>query len=69
MNPALTSQKCSSCGELGHRVKVRGSTKEERGGEYSYCSRCKAQLHADVNAARNILRIQTKPSAVSGRTV
>ncbi|MHA1959359.1 MAG: zinc ribbon domain-containing protein [Candidatus Thorarchaeota archaeon] len=68
VNPAMSSQKCSACGERGVRVKARGSTKEERGGKYFYCFSCNAQLHADVNAARNIMKIQIRPSAVSGRT-
>ena len=53
----------------GLRVKDSDSTEEERGGEYFYCPSCEFRLHADVNAARNILKIQIKPSAVSGRTV
>ncbi|MGY5854043.1 MAG: transposase [Candidatus Thorarchaeota archaeon] len=69
INPAMTSQRCSACGERGVRVRDTDSIEEERGGEYFYCSSCEFRLHADVNAARNILKIQTrKPSAVSGRT-
>ncbi|MHA1780642.1 MAG: zinc ribbon domain-containing protein, partial [Candidatus Thorarchaeota archaeon] len=33
--------------------------------EYFYCPHCEAELHADVNAARNIIYV---PSAVAGRT-
>ncbi len=67
VNPALTSQKCSTCGERGIRVKEHDSTKEENGGEYFYCPSCESRLHADMNAARNILKIPSKPIAVDGR--
>ncbi|MHA1927897.1 MAG: zinc ribbon domain-containing protein [Candidatus Thorarchaeota archaeon] len=69
VNPAMTSQKYSACGEKGVRVKTQGSTDEEKGGEYFYCPSCAFKSQADVNAARNILKIQiSKPSAVVGRT-
>lgn len=68
VNPAMTSQKCSACGERGLRVKEHYSTEKERGGEFFYCPTCESRLHADVNAARNILKIQIKPTAVGGRT-
>ncbi len=68
VNPAWTSQKCSACGERGVRVRDGDSIEEERGGEYFYCPSCEFRLHADVNAARNILKIQIEPSAVLGRT-
>ncbi len=68
VNPAWTSQKCSACGERGVRVKEHDSTQEEKGGEYFFCSSCDSRLHADINAARNILKIQMKPTAVGGRT-
>ncbi len=68
VNPAMTSQKCHQCGEKGIRVERPGSTEEKRGGEFFYCSSCESGFHADVNAARNILKIQIKPTAVGGRT-
>ncbi|MHA1636679.1 MAG: zinc ribbon domain-containing protein, partial [Candidatus Thorarchaeota archaeon] len=69
VNPAMTSQKCSACGEKGVRVKTQGSTDEEKGGEYFYCQICDFRSQADVNAARNILKIQiSKPNVVVGRT-
>jgi len=68
VSPAWTSRKCSACGERGLRVKDSGSTEEERGGEFFYCPKCESRLHADMNAARNILKIQKKPTAVGGRT-
>ncbi len=68
VSPAWTSRKCSVCGERGLRVKDSGSTEEERGGEYFYCPSCEFRLHADVNAARNILKINIKPTVVGGRT-
>jgi len=69
VNPAMTSQRCSACGERGVRVRDSDSTEEEHGGEFFYCPSCDLRLHADTNAARNILMVQQpKPSAVSGRT-
>jgi transposase len=68
VNPAMTSQRCSACGERGVRVRENDSTEEERGGEYFYCPTCEMRLHADVNAARNIMMVQQEPSAVAGRT-
>ncbi|MHA1742119.1 MAG: zinc ribbon domain-containing protein [Candidatus Thorarchaeota archaeon] len=32
-----------------------------------YCPHCGSELHADVNAARNIIEVQ-QPSTVAGRT-
>ncbi|MGY5853918.1 MAG: transposase [Candidatus Thorarchaeota archaeon] len=68
VNPAWTSQTCHVCGERGVRVEDETSTTEQRGGEYFHCSRCDEHFHADVNAARNIMHITTKPTAVGGRT-
>ncbi|MHA1808565.1 MAG: zinc ribbon domain-containing protein, partial [Candidatus Thorarchaeota archaeon] len=56
---------CSACGERGYRIERPGAREERRGGEYFYCPHCEAELHADVNAARNIIYV---PSAVAGRT-
>ncbi|MGQ4912566.1 MAG: zinc ribbon domain-containing protein, partial [Candidatus Thorarchaeota archaeon] len=61
------SQTCHVCGERGIRVESEGSTEEKRGGEYFYCESCGVHLHADVNAARNIMYVQ-RPTAVGGRT-
>ncbi len=69
VNPAWTSQNCHVCGERGMRVENETSTTEKKGGEYFYCAECKRHIHADVNAARNIMYVQKpEPSAVSGRT-
>lgn len=68
VSPAWTSQKCSACGERGLRVKDSDSKEEEKGGEYFYCSSCEFRLHADANAARNIMKFKVKPTAVGGRT-
>ena len=43
INPAYTSQTCSTCGNLGDRSK-----------HSFYCPACKAYMHADVNASKNI---------------
>ncbi len=45
VDPAYTSQTCSSCGHA-HR--------SNRSGDVFRCRRCGLYLHADVNAARNI---------------
>ncbi|MFW9804870.1 MAG: zinc ribbon domain-containing protein [Candidatus Thorarchaeota archaeon] len=53
---------------MGVRVENEESTAEHHGGEYFYCESCGCSIHADVNAARNIIDVQTKkPSAVSGQ--
>ena len=44
VNPAYTSQICSSCNKLG-----------ERNGEIFICKNC-GKKHADINAAINILK-------------
>ena len=67
VSPAWTSQKCHVCWEKGVRVESEDSTEEKKGGEYFYCESCGCSLHADVNAARNIIDVRSsKPSAVSG---
>lgn len=68
VNPKYTSQTCHICGKRGIRVEGKGSTTEKKGGEYFYCMRCNEYLHADVNAARNIMHVHQGPSAVAGRT-
>ncbi len=68
VNPAWTSQTCHMCGERGIRVEHETSTTERKGGEYFHCSKCDEHFHADINAARNIMHITTKPTAVGGRT-
>lgn len=47
VNPAYTSQECSSCGFVFWK---------NRHGSNFHCLACGLRLHADVNAARNILR-------------
>ncbi len=44
VNAAYTSQACSCCGSLG-----------DRQGDAFYCTECRVVLHADMNAARNVL--------------
>ncbi len=69
VSPAWTSQKCHVCGERGIRVEKPDATDEYRGGEFFHCENCGCRIHADVNAARNIIDVKFKtPSAVSGQT-
>jgi transposase len=68
VNPRHTSQTCHACGERGVRVDTETSTTEKKGGEYFYCENCDSHIHADINAARNIIHVHPGPSAVSGRT-
>ena len=46
VNPAYTSQECSSCGLV---------EKKQRKGSSFTCFHCGRRIHADVNAARNII--------------
>jgi transposase len=57
VNPRYTSQTCHVCGERGIRVEDECSITMKKGGEYFYCERCDEHLHADVNAARNIIHV------------
>jgi len=68
VNPRYTSQTCHQCGERGFRVKDEISMTKMKGGEFFYCVKCNVHFHADVNAARNIIHVQSKSSVVSGRT-
>jgi IS605 OrfB family transposase len=68
VNPSYTSQTCHQCGTRGIRVEDETSSVERKGGEYFYCSNCDEHFHADINAARNIVHVQSKSSVVSGRT-
>jgi transposase len=68
VKPRYTSQTCHVCGERGFRVKDKNSKIMKRGGEFFYCVKCDAHHHADINAARNIIHVQSKSSVVSGRT-
>jgi putative transposase len=54
VNPAYTSQDCSRCGGLGRRVRHR-----------FVCEQCGLRAHADLNASRNLARIDE--TAVSPR--
>ena len=45
VNPRYTSQRCSSCGYID---------KNNRKGSIFHCLNCNFELHADLNAARNI---------------
>jgi len=47
-NPAYTSQECSSCGYID---KNNRNTRDN-----FVCLHCGAKIHADVNAARNVIR-------------
>ncbi len=70
VSPAWTSRKCHVCSEKGIRVETPDSSIECRGGEFFYCPHCSERIHADVNAARNILNgHREEPSAVAGRTI
>jgi transposase len=68
VNPAWTSQTCSVCGNRGFRVEHRSSLLEKKGGEFFYYPQCEMHLHADINAARNTVKVIQMPSAASGRT-
>jgi transposase len=46
INPAYTSVTCSSCGHVDKQSRVNR--------DKFICTSCKSELHADVNAARNI---------------
>lgn len=68
VNPAWTSQRCHVCGDIGMRVGSTESTTEIKGGEFFRCLSCGCSIHADVNAARNIIDVRSiTPSAVSGQ--
>jgi transposase len=68
VNPRGTSRRCHVCGKEGIRVESIGSEVAKKGGEYFYCTHCHSHIHADINAARNIIQVQTS-SAVPGRTL
>ena len=68
VNPRHTSQMCHQCEARGIRVEDEASSVEKKGGEYFYCSKFDEHFHADINAARNIMNVQTKSSVVSGLT-
>jgi putative transposase len=53
IDPAYTSQECSSCGHVHS---------SNRSGEIFVCRRCGLKLHADVNAARNIRKRRSLPA-------
>ncbi len=67
VNPRYTSQTCHACRQRGIRVDSRGSKTEQRGGEYFYCPHCDSHIHADINAARNVMHVHGL-SAVPERT-
>lgn len=58
VDPRFSSQKCSRCGNI---------LKENRAGNAYHCHSCGLQLHADLNAARNIA--QSGISCLSRLTV
>ncbi|MHA1863892.1 MAG: zinc ribbon domain-containing protein [Candidatus Thorarchaeota archaeon] len=68
VNPRYTSQTCHLCGERGFRVNDESSKTKKAGGEFFYCTKCDVHHHADINAARNIIHVQSKSSVVPGRT-
>ena len=53
INPAYTSQECSSCHNVDKANRVTRS-------QFS-CTSCGLNMHADINAARNILRRRSIP--------
>ncbi|TFH04459.1 MAG: hypothetical protein E4H14_14690 [Candidatus Thorarchaeota archaeon] len=67
VNPRYTSQTCHVCGERGFRVNEKTSKVKKNGGEFFYCIKCDVHHHADINAARNIIYVQSKSSDVPGR--
>lgn len=54
VNPANTSRTCSACGAIDARSRENQATFR--------CVHCGHEAHADVNAAKNILRAGTRPS-------
>jgi hypothetical protein len=54
--------------ERGVRVEKEIDTAETKGGEYFYGPNYQIYPHADVNAARNIVKIKLEPSAIPRRT-
>ncbi len=48
VNPEFTSQKCSKCGYINSKNRVKGNF---------HCRKCSCDLNADINAARNIAQI------------
>ncbi len=68
VNPRYTSQTCHVCGERGFRVDDESSKTKRKGGEFFYCTQCDVHHHADINAARNIIHVQSESSVVPGRT-
>ena len=67
VNLAHTSQTCHVCKQKGIRVNGCRSKVEQKGGEHFYCPNCDSHIHAEINAARNVIHVQS-PSAVPGRT-
>lgn len=55
VEPAYTSQVCSSCGSLGIR-----------NGQSFHCSTCSFQADADFNASLNIRRVAFNQPIVAG---
>ncbi len=58
VNPAYTSQQCSFCGHIDKANRKSSSFK---------CTSCNFQLHADLNAARNIRMRGEETYTVSSR--
>lgn len=56
VNPAYSSQECSSCGYIDKR---------NRSGEKFACRWCGHTLHADVNAPRNLRSRRSRPAVGS----
>jgi putative transposase len=65
INPQYTSQKCSKCGHIDSKNRIKGGF---------HCLKCPCDLNADINAARNIAQIgkselsrlpTSKPNATS----
>jgi putative transposase len=60
VNPAYTSQRCSSCDHVA---------KDNRHEQRFSCVNCGFTEHADVNAARNILRAGLAQNGIEGHLV
>jgi putative transposase len=61
VNPAFTSQRCSCCGHV--------ATENRKSRDDFRCVKCGYAEHADINAAKNILRAGTPANNAAGHAV
>jgi transposase len=53
---------------MSAEVEGPDSEMEKKGGEYFYSQHCSSHIHADINAARNMIQVQPDASsAVPGQ--